>query len=354
MRTRSKIMLFGGFILVVLVVLMLRNRAAMNAPTSTSALITTHSVAVATATRQPIDETFSVVGTVLAVNDVTILSETSGRVVKVLAEVGEHKQAGAALVEVDSELKAAAFKAAQVAYEKAKKDLARYEQLYKEGSVPDAQLEQARWAFQSAEAQYVTAKRQLSDTRITTPIAGVVTARFVNLGTMVMGAPQATQIANVVDLSRLKVKLNVAEKDVFKLRAGDPVDVTTDVFPGVVFPGSVSTVSSKGDDAHTYGVEVMIKDPARKLKAGMFARAVFHPKSAGAVVQIPRRAIVGSIQDPKIFIVKNGTALNRSVVVSRESGLMVAIAQGVQEGDTVVVDGQNNLSDNAQVVIRQQ
>ena len=344
MRTRSKVMLFGGLCLVVLVVLMFRNRAAMNAPTSTSAVITTHSVAIATAARQPIDEAFSVVGTVNAFNDVTVLSETSGRVVKVLAEVGDHKQAGDVLVEVDNELKVAAFKTAEVAYQKAKKDLERYESLFKEGSVPDAQLEQARWTFQSAEAGYITAKRQLADTRITTPIAGVVTSRLVNLGTMVMGAPQATQIANVVDLSRLKVKINVAEKDVFKLHTGDAVDVTTDVFPGVTFPGSVFTLSSKGDDAHTYGVEVLVKDPAQNLKAGMFARATFHPKTLGSVIQIPHRAIVG----------KSGTALLRSVVVTRESGLMVALAQGVQEGDSVVVDGQNNLNDNAQVVIRQQ
>lgn len=326
----------------------------MNAPTSTSAVITTHSVAVARAVRQSIDESFSVVGTTSAFNDVTVLSETSGRVVKVLAEVGEYKQAGAVLVEVDSELKVAAFKAAEVAYEKAKKDLARYEALYKEGSIPDAQVEQARWSFQSAEAGFIVARRQLADTRITTPIAGVVTARFVNLGTMVMGAPQATQIANVVDLSRLKVKVNVAERDVFKLHPGDRAEVVTDVFPGTVFAGSVFTVSSKGDDAHTYAVEVVVKDPGQKLKAGMFARATFRPKSVGTSVQIPRRAIVGSIQDPKVYVVKNGSALLRSVVVTREAGMMVALAQGVEEGDSVVVDGQNNLTDNVAVVVRQQ
>lgn len=354
MRTRSKLMLGIGFIVVILVLLMFRNRAAQNAPSSSSAVITTHSVAIARATRQAIDERFSVVGTVNAFSDVTIVSETQGRVVKVLAEVGDYKQAGAVLVEVDSELKVAAFKAAEVAYEKARKDLARYDALIKEGSVTDAQVEQARWAFQSAEAQYIVARRQLSDTRITTPIAGVVTARFVNLGTMVMGAPQATQVANVVDLSRLKVKVNVAELDVFKLHAGDPVDVTTDVYPGVVFTGSVFTISSKGDEAHTYGVEVLVKDPGQRLKAGMFARATFRPKSTGTSVFVQRRAIVGSIQDPKVYIVKNGIALFRPVVVARELGTMIALSGGLQEGDTVVVDGQNNLSDNVSVVVRQQ
>ena len=353
MRTRTKIMVIGGVIIAVLVLLMFRNRAAQNAPSVTSGVATTHSVAIATATRQPIDEQFSVVGTINAFSDVTVLSETQGRVVKVLAEVGDYKQAGAVLVEVDSELKVAAFKAAEVSYEKARKDMARYDTLAKQGSATDAQLEQARWAFQTAEAQYIVARRQLSDTKITTPIAGVVTSRLVNVGTMVMGAPQATQIANVVDLSRLKVKVNVAELDVFKLHAGDPVDVTTDVYSGVVFAGSVFTISSKGDEAHTYGVEVLVKDPGQRLKAGMFARATFKPKSTGSSVFVQRRAIVGSIQDPKVYVVKNGIALFRPVVVARELGTMIALSGGVQEGDTVVVDGQNNLTDNVPVVVRQ-
>ena len=86
----------------------------------------------------------------------------------------------------------------------------------------------------------------------------------------------------------------------------------------------------------------------------MFARATFRPKSTGSSVQIPRRAIVGSIQDPKVYIVKNGTALLRPVVVTREAGMMVALSEGVMEGDSVVVDGQNNLNDNVAVVVRQQ
>lgn len=354
MSTKSKILLTGGVILAILVVLIVRSKVALNAPTQSSGIATAHSVAVVTATRQTPDERISVTGTINAFNDVTILSETQGRVVKVNAEVGDVLKAGSVLVEVDSELKEAAFKAAQVSYEKARKDLARYETLFGEHSISDSQIEQARWTFQAAEAQFVTARRQLSDTKITTPIAGIVTARFVNLGTMVMGAPQATQIANVVDLSKLKAKVSVAEQDVFRLHAGDPVDIATDIFPGTIFAGSVFSVSSKGDDAHTYPVEVVVRDPQQLLKAGMFARIIFKPRSAGPLLLIPRQAIVGSMQNPGVFVVNNTTASFRQVAIIREIGIQVAIASGLNEGDVVVVDGQNNLSDNAPVVVRQQ
>jgi RND family efflux transporter MFP subunit len=352
MRTRTKILLFGGLILAVLVLLILRNRAVMNAPSNANGMVTARSVSVVSVTKQSLNDHFSVVGTINAYNDVTVLSETQGRIVKVNVEVGNTVKAGTVLVEVDNELKEAAYKAARVAYEKAQKDLARYEALYKEHSIPDSQIEQARWSYQTAEAQYTVARRQLDDTRITSPIAGVVTARPVNLGQMVMGAPQATQIANVVDLSKLKAKVSVSEMDVFKLRKGDPVDITTDVFPGTSFAGTIATISSKCDEAHTYPVEVLVVDPQHRLKAGMFARITFAPEASAPMLLVPRQAIIGSIQSARLFVVKDSVASLRSVVAVKQVGTQVALASGVNEGDLVVVDGQNNLSDNSPVIVR--
>jgi RND family efflux transporter MFP subunit len=329
------------------------NKAKSDGQNSAGTTIaTSYSVSVITATRKDVTDSFSQVGTIVAYNDVAILSETSGRVVKVTAEVGDYKPAGSVLVEVDSELKEAAYKAANVTYEKAKKDLERYEALYKEGSISDTQIEQARWSYQSAESQYIVARRQLSDTKITTPISGIVTARNVNIGSMVMGAPQATLVANVVDISRLKVKLNVAEKDVIRLKVGEKVDVTTDVFPGSVFTGSIFSISSKGDEGHTYPVEVVLKNSKLQLKAGMFGRVMFTPKSSGNLIVIPRESIIGSVKNAALYIVENDRAKLRSVVTGKETGTDIEILSGLQEGEQVVVNGQNNLSDNAPVIIR--
>ena len=300
------------------------------------------------------EDRIPVVGTVNAYNDVVVLSETQGRVVKVNVEVGDYKAAGSVLVEVDSELKEAAYKAASVTYEKAKKDLERYESLFKDHSISDTQVEQARWTYQSAEAQFIVARRQLSDTKITTPISGYVAARYVNVGTMVMGAPQATQIANVVDISRLKAKVNVAEKDLSKLHIGDLAEVTTDLFPHTAFPGTIFTISSKGDDGHTYVVEVLLNNPKLHLKAGMFITVTFKPKASAATLVIPREALIGSLQDAKIYVVKDNIAKLRPVTVTKEIGTNVEISDGLQEGELVVVDGQSNLSDNVSVVIRKQ
>jgi membrane fusion protein (multidrug efflux system) len=352
MTTKIKIIAGAILIAIVFVVYSCNKARSDNQNNANASIATSYSVSVVTAAKKDITDSFSQVGTIVAYNDVAVVSETSGRVLKIDAEVGDFKKAGDVLVEVDSELREAAYKAAKVTYEKAKKDLDRYEALYKEKSISDSQIEQARWSYQSAESQYIVARRQLSDTKITTPISGIVTARYVNVGTMVMGAPQATSIANVVDISRLKVKVSVAEKDVFRLKVGEKVEVTTDVFPNEVFTGSIFTVSSKGDDGHTYPVEVILNNPHRQLKAGMFGRVTFTPRSSGSSIVIPREAVVGSIRNAAVYVVDSNLAKLRSVVVGKEIGTDIEIIDGLQGGEQVVVNGQNNLSDNAPVIIR--
>lgn len=316
-------------------------------------IATAYSVSVVTAETKTIPDNFSLVGTIAANNDVVIMSETSGRVVKVHAQVGEFKQAGSVLVEVDDELREAAYKTAQMTYEKAKKDLQRYEALYKEGSVAESQIEQVRWNYQNAEAQYIVARRQYRDTKITTPISGIVTARPVDIGTMLQGAPQPSVVANVVDISKLKAKVRVGEKDVFKLSVGDNVTVTTDVYPGVSFEGRILTISAKGDDAHTYPVEVGLNNSTKyPLKAGMFGTISFRPVSSNKNILLPRESIVGSVKNATVYVVKDNIAKLRPVTVGAEVGTSVEILSGLSEGDLVVVNGQNNLKDNVPVIVR--
>lgn len=186
-------------------------------------------VKVAAVARRRLETSLTRTGTIQASNDVVVISETVGRVLAVSADVGDRCRAGAVLAKIDDELKLAAFRAAEVALEKARRDQARFETLVEQKSATSAELEGVRLACQAAEAQYMVARRQYQDTEIKTPITGIVAARFINVGSTV--AP-GTPIAEVVDLSRLKIVLNVAEKDAYALKTGDPVDVSLDVYPG--------------------------------------------------------------------------------------------------------------------------
>jgi RND family efflux transporter MFP subunit len=309
-------------------------------------------VSVVNAEKKNLSSTVTLTGTVIANNDVNIISETSGKVVANFTKVGDYKTAGSVLFQVDDELKKAALLSAEASWEKAKKDFDRFKSLYEQKSVSDAQFDQAKVAAAMAEAQYIVAKRQLEDTKIKTPISGYITARNVDVGSMVMAAPQATLVANVVDISRVKVKLSISESDAFVLKVGDPVKVTTEVIPGVAFAGRIESIGAKGDDAHTYPVEVTVTNQsAHQLKAGMFARAEFTSLRNREAIVIPREALVGSIKNPQVFVVEGGLAKIKSIVVGTETGTDIQVVGGLVQGEQIVVNGQNNIVDNTKVEI---
>ena len=345
----------AGILMVALVVggiiTVLMHNKAKSASTARNDKMTTFPVSAVTATKEKIEESLFMVGTITGNNDVAIVSETQGRVTSVFVKIGDQVAAGTAIAQVDDELKQANFKLAEANYEKTRKDLARNEELFKDRTISESQIESSRLALTSAESQYIVAKRQLNDTRIKTPIAGVVTSRTVELGTMVQ--PGMT-VANVVDVSQLKLKLNVAENDAFKLKTRDKVEITTEVYPGVIFDGRIESISSKGDEAHTYPVEIALANNSKNpLKAGMFSRVHFVSVKSHETVVIPREALIGSIRDSKVYVIESGVAKLRSVVSGYEAGTKVQIISGLKEGEQIVVSGHNNLKDNAAVTIVQ-
>ncbi len=345
---KLKYVIIGLIVFAGIIAILMHNKQKLEAKAKNTT-IEAYPVTVENAAIKPVTRTLSLVGTITANNDVAIVSESTGKVTKVLAEVGDYKKAGSILFQLDDELKSAAYKTAEANYEKAKKDYERFEVLNKEHSVTDAQFENAKLGYQSAEAQYIVAKRQYEDTKITTPISGIVTARNVNIGNYVS---MGKIVANVVDISKLKVELNLAEKDAFHLKPGDKAKITTDVYPGIKFNGKIDNISAKADAAHTYPVEISLSNSKEHpLKAGMFARVTFVSATEGKALVIPREALLGSIKEPQVFVVNNGLAKLKNVVIGSEYDNLLEVKEGISEGEQVVTNGQNNLKDGYKISV---
>jgi membrane fusion protein, multidrug efflux system len=307
------------------------------------------------------------VGNIVAMRDVSVASETAGRVLRVHVEVGDVVKAGTTLVDVDAELKVAAAEqakaqllAAQTNLEKAKKDFERTQKLFESGDVADNELEGYRLAYHAADAQYKgaaaalrVAERQVNDTHIKAPIAGIVAARKTEVGEMV--AP-GMEIANIVDISSIKVKLSVAEADVVKLRVGQHATLRIDSRPADRFVGRIATVGAKSEspNGHTYPVEVVVQNTGKDpLKVGMFARVEIQAGLAKGVMAIAKESLVEDGAHPTVFVVKDGHAQIRQLTLGIRGNNLIHVMTGLQPGDLVISFGQRALKDGAPVQFKQ-
>ncbi len=314
-----------------------------------TAMTTDVPVSVTAVKTERLESSLSLVGNINASADVNVIAETQGTATAVFVKVGSPVKVGSVLVQVDDEIPRSTKAAAEINFQKAQRDFQRAEDLYQENSISISQLDASRLAMKAAENQLDIARRQLENTRIKSPIAGTVNARYVERGTMVQ---PGKAVANIIDIGILKVRVNVAEREAFQLKVGDRVEVSTDVYPGTVFPGTLDNIASKADEAHTYPVEIIIPNSVQHpLKAGMFARIAFKSIAPTEALTIPRVALIGSIKEAQVFAVRGNVARLCNVVIGKQSADRLEVASGLGAGDTVVVSGQNNLVDGARVEI---
>ena len=311
-------------------------------------------------------ETVSAIGTVAAMRDVVVSSETAGRIIGVAVKVGDFVRQGQTLVQVDDELKAIAVEqakaqllAAETNYAKARKDFERAEKLFATGDIADVEMEAMRLAYHSAEAQEKTAvtglklaQRQLDDTRIKAPIPGLVASKRVEVGEMVNSGKE---IANIVDISRIKVRVSIPEEQIGSIRLRQPTELTVDTRPGEKFHGAVWTIGSKTESmtGHSYPVEVVVdNNNINALKVGMFARVAIRVNQVDQAMTISKESLVSDEQTPAVFVVVNNVAQLRPVTLGVRSGDLYQVVEGLQDGDRVVSFGQKGLKDGAPVTVK--
>jgi len=329
----------------------LENNKAKSEATVKSVVVKPTTVAVAPLGYREIEENVSLVGTIIPNREVTVGSETLGRIIALNAEVGHTVGRGATVARLETDQRVTALQSAQAAYDRAQQDLARFEIVQQENALPQQQIDNAKIALRSAALQVKLARQQLADTRVIAPFSGVVDAKLAEVGAIVQ---PGTPIAKIVDISVLKVRVNVPEAQVFQLKVGDRVDVSTDVYPGVTFNGRISSIGAKADEAHTYPVEVTVSnDRVNPLKAGMFARVEFNSGALRRALAVPRLAVIGGAKEPGVFVVNNGVAQLRKVTIGAEIGSDVEIVNGLVPGDQIIVVGQNNVTSGMKVTVTQ-
>ena len=277
-------------------------------------------------------------------------AENSGRVVKVLVDEGDHVRIGQVLAVIKGDQLSIELQNMQAAYQHAQADSQRYENAFKTGGVTKQQLDQAKLNLVNAKARYDAARINIGDASIKSSINGIVNKRNIEPGSVVS---PGTVLFELVDVSTLKLKVNVPESQVATLKLGTSINVTASVYPDKQFTGKITFIAPKADESLNFPVEITIaNNPDGELKAGMYGSATFGTSSNQAqVLMIPRNAFVGGVGNNEVFVVKDNTAKMVKVVAGRIFGDNVEVLKGLNAGDVVVTSGQINLADGSKVEV---
>lgn len=306
-------------------------------------------VEVTRAENMALSETAQADGTFEAVTDLNIMSETQGKLVAVYKEKGDKVTKGEVLAQVENDYLKAQVEAAKANYEKLKSDLERFTKLSENDAVTKRQLEEVHVGLANAEAQYKSAARNLQNTYIKAEASGVINDDFVQEGLFVSGG---MKLYEIVDASKLKLDVNLSATDVLRVNAGDKVQITTAVYPDAAFSGKVTSISEKADGGLKYQVEVELENTSQhRLKPGMYATAIFQFEEGKTALYVNRNALIGSIQNPQVYVIDNDEAALRTLSVGQVQGEYIEVLNGLSAKDQVVLSGQINLAEGTKVKV---
>lgn len=291
---------------------------------------------------------FSLIGNFAPYQQVPLMSEAAGKIVQLNFDNGSSVSAGSTLATIDNDLLKIELETTKINLSKAENDYKRLSNLLGEGGVTQQQLDDAKLAIENLKAKIKGIEKQISMSYVKAPISGVVSNKIVEKGSLISPAMQLALITNV---SRLKMQVYLTEEQVLSVKKGQRINLQADVLPDKKFEGTVSFIDVNAGQARRYLVEVEIPNPSGTLRAGMTGSASFDGAAAREVLAIPREAIVGSLQDAKVYVVSEGKAVLRPVETGLIFGDKVQIRNGLSEGETIVVSGQINLEDGTPIQI---
>jgi membrane fusion protein (multidrug efflux system) len=237
--------------------------------------------------------------------------------------------------------------------DKLKRDLERTETLVNKGIVTETDLNNARYSYEQAEISWRQAKTNLEYTQIKSTINGIVSQRLVKLGQKV---DPGTQLYSLFNPRSLVINVFIPENDYFlKIAEREKAIsalITSDSLPGREFTGGIKRVAPIVDpQTNTLKITLSYQDRQNILKPGMYVRVTLITDTREQAVLVPKSAVMYDENQQVIFRVREGKAQRIILESGYEDTRFVESLVQVQDGDLVVVVGQNGLKDGTKVRI---
>lgn len=307
------------------------------------------------------EQSYSYSGVVKGRHENHLAFQVGGKVIGRYVDLGSAVKPGEIIMQLDPQdiqkevdSLEAQVSAAESQYSLAKENLARYEQLYANKAVSQADYDRIKNAadtsealFRQAQAQYEGSSNKLNYCRLYSDNAGVVASVNAEIG-QIVGAGQT--VVTLVQDGEKEIEINIPENRLEEICNARQIKVTFWALPDVVLNGQLREVAPMADSTtRTYKIRVSLLDAPPQLKLGMTASVMVVNQRDKAAVFLPLAAIYQTGDTPSVWVVNDGVANLRSVKVGAFGDNQVQVIEGLKEGDIVVTAGVHKLKEGQKV-----
>jgi len=298
---------------------------------------------------QTVTDKFEGVGTIEALEAITVVSEIDATVKALPFREGGFIRQGEVIAQLDDSQLGAELARAEALRAQSKSTYDRVKTIVDQGAGAPQDLDDASAALKVAEANLDLAKARAAKTRIVAPFNGIIGARRVSVGTFMRTGQPITDLANI---DQMRVTFSAPERFLSKLSRGATVTVSTPAVPGQELEGKIIVIEPV-IDASTRSARVVawVQNIGRKFRPGMSANVSAVLGERPDALTIPNEAVFGSGDQSFVFIVKADSTVARvPLTLGTRLPDVVEVLGGLEQGMTVVRAGHQKLFDGGKVM----
>ena len=276
----------------------------------------------------------------------------SGIVERVAVAEGQKVKKGQLLATLNSATMQNAYNISQSTLKQAQDAYNRIASLHEKGSITDIKFVEVETALEQAKAMEAISKKNLEDTKLYAPSAGIIAKRSLEEGSNVMPGMAAFKL---VSINEIDVKISVPENEIGSIAIGQPATVTVPAAGNAQYEG---VVDKKGVEAnsitHTYDIRVRVKNPLEQLMPGMVCKAYLSGCSEQPRFIIPNKAVQINAEGKHFVWLADGSIAKRAfVTIGQLTDFGITVESGLSEGDRVITDGSEKVSEGMQISVTQ-
>lgn len=290
-------------------------------------------------------------GTIEESAGTTLSFSTAGTIQRMNVQNGDRVTKGQLIATVDDSQLRHAYDISKATLDEAQDAYNRMKKLHDSGSLPDMKWVEIENTLRQAQSAEAIARKAMNDAALYAPVSGYIADKFADAGQV---AAPGVPVVKIVTIDPVKVSISVPENEIASIKEGRGSSITVSALGGATFTGKVK---EKGVSANpltrSYDVKIEVANPEHRLLPGMICDVVLDGEEGEAqtAIVLPNSAVLLDADNRNfVWLAKDGQARKQIVGVKGMTDSGLIIDSGISAGDSIIVAGQQKVSENTPVV----